>query len=380
MVVCLRDFQVIRPSFEATQEKLLDWIVGAHLTVKMQENGWKESDPETLEFAQKLKEDLFKIGLGKNKIQKRGFQIDDCNHNDWEKMQIYNLEHAKEGFHLDKRMSFFDKACSEVFEKFYPENAKIAPHLIHVTCTGYVAPSPAQRLVSNRESGKQTMVTHAYHMGCYGQIPAIRMGMGHFFAENEPSDIVHTELSSIHMNPSFHTIEQLVIQSLFADGFIKYSVDGYKEGMKGFRILGVHEEVVGKSLSKMTWTPHNWGFQMSISREIPVLIRRSLKGFLKQLLKKAGRDVEDLKTAQYAIHPGGPKIIEQTAEALGISSDQIKYSLGVMQDYGNMSSATLPHVWERILSDDSVGNNELVVSLAFGPGLNISGILLEKVK
>jgi predicted naringenin-chalcone synthase len=50
----------------------------------------------------------------------------------------------------------------------------------------------------------------------------------------------------------------------------------------------------------------------------------------------------------------------------------------ILQNFGNMSSATLPHIWEAMLGDIKVPNQALIVSLAFGPGLTISGALLEK--
>jgi predicted naringenin-chalcone synthase len=50
----------------------------------------------------------------------------------------------------------------------------------------------------------------------------------------------------------------------------------------------------------------------------------------------------------------------------------------ILKDYGNMSSATLPHVWERMLCDQQVPNGQKIISLAFGPGLNIAGGLFEK--
>ena len=49
-----------------------------------------------------------------------------------------------------------------------------------------------------------------------------------------------------------------------------------------------------------------------------------------------------------------------------------------MLDHGNMSSATLPHVWMRIVDDARVASGTLVASLAFGPGLTCSGALFEK--
>lgn len=373
----LGNFKVLRPNFEAKQSTILDWIIEAHTHSERERMGWKSDDPNAKSFSAELKMRLYKIGLGEDKIKRRGFHLDDCTHNEWGRMDVYNVEHAPEGYHLDRRMAFFDKAISEVFDTFYPEGSPLPAHLIHTTCTGYVAPSPAQRLVSNRENGSQTMVTHAYHMGCYASIPSIRMAMGHCAVEGSSTEVVHTEFSSIHMNPSSHTTEQLIIQSLFADGSIKYSVGNEEEG-PCYEIVAVHEELVGKSLSKMTWTCHNWGFHMSISKDIPVLIRRSLMGFLENLMKKAKVDKAVLDRAHFAIHPGGVKIIEQTAQALGLSAQQVLHSHQVMQDYGNMSSATLPHVWDRMLSDDAILPGEPIIGMAFGPGLNISGILMVK--
>lgn len=353
----LQDFQVIRPKHEIGQETILRWIAKAH-------------------DQKELLEKLLKIGLGEKKIQKRGIQISDCLHENWDEMEIYNTKSAPEGYHLDKRMEFFDTHASDIFEKFYPEKAPLPSHLIHVTCTGYVAPSPAQKLVSLREGGKKTQVTHAYHMGCYGSIPSIRMAMGHYMVENKETDIVHTELSSIHMNPNLHTTDQLVVQSLFADGFIKYTLSDGKTHAPKLKILAVQEEVVANSTKKMTWVCNPWGFQMTIAKDIPILLRKNLEEYLERLLEKSG--LASWKEARFAIHPGGPKIIEQLADKLELQPEQIRHSQEVLENCGNMSSATLPHVWERMLKDNTVRDGEKIVSLAFGPGLSISGGIFEK--
>ncbi len=371
----LQDFRVIRPNFEAKQETLLDWIVHAHASTRSKLSGWHTGDVDHVEFTRELRERLLKLGLGENKIQTRGFQIDDCNHDDWSEMKIYNINSGPEGYQLDKRMEFYDEASFDIFERMYPEGDELPPHLVHVSCTGYVAPSPSQKLVSLRGKGQSTTLTNAYHMGCYGSIPSIRMAMGHFAVENQPTDIVHTEFCSLHFNPTLHTTEQLVVQSLFADGFIKYRL-GEGSSSPHLKILAILEEVIPSSTSKMTWTPNNWGFQMTISKEIPVLIRRNLEGYLKNLSKKA--KISDFKNARFAIHPGGPKIIEQIAEQLELSPEQIRHSKEILHTCGNMSSATLPHIWEKMLGDRGVKAGELIVSLAFGPGLSICGGVFEK--
>lgn len=375
MELCLKDFEVVRPQFEKKQEAILNWIVRAHAASERRHTN--ATDEESRAFSIELKEKLFKLGLGEEKIQKRGFQIDDCHHENWEEMEIYNVEDAPEGYFLSKRMEFYEKASSLMFETLYPKEVSLPPHLVHVTCTGYVAPSPAQKLVSKRSQGPSTMVTHAYHMGCYGSIPAIRMGMGHAFAEKKPTDIVHTEFCSLHMNPNLHTTEQLVVQSLFADGVIKYRVCEVDDS-PSLQILAVLEEVIQDSSDKMTWICNDWGFKMTIAKEVPVLIRNNLSGYLERLAKKAGVDPSQLESATYAIHPGGPKIIEQIAKSLSLSDEQIEHSKAILKECGNMSSATLPHVWERMIRDEKVPEGELIVSLAFGPGLSISGALFQK--
>jgi predicted naringenin-chalcone synthase len=50
----------------------------------------------------------------------------------------------------------------------------------------------------------------------------------------------------------------------------------------------------------------------------------------------------------------------------------------VLRDHGNMSSATLPHIWARIAVDTSVPSGTLITSLAFGPGLTVYGAVLRK--
>ncbi|MGE5196296.1 MAG: 3-oxoacyl-[acyl-carrier-protein] synthase III C-terminal domain-containing protein [Anaerolineae bacterium] len=386
---CLLDFQSIRPRYETSQESILEWIALAHAKAESfsLKSSWHEEHPAYLEFYREIKQRLFQIGLGANKIQKRGIELPDIFHRLWQTMQIYNLNVSSHGAGLKERSCFFGKTVDEIFERFYPLETPLPDHLVHVTCTGYVAPSGAQKIVSKRSSGAKTYVTHAYHMGCYASIPAIRIAQSSLHPPSSPldfrADIVHTELCSLHMNPQLHETEQLIVQSLFGDGFIKYSLlsedEAKKRGSPYLKILALHEEVIPDSTDSMSWQCEDWGFKMSIAKEVPVLIARHLPSFLKTLMQKAQLDAEKVQAnACFAIHPGGPRIIDQIAKILDLKEQQYKESVQILRDCGNMSSATLPHVWEKMLNDRSSQSGQLIASLAFGPGLNISGALFEK--
>lgn len=292
-------------------------------------------------------------------------------------MEIYRLNEIPTGENLTARSRLFAQNADALFALYYPEHSSPPDHLIHVSCTGYQSPSGAQKIVSQRQWGKKTTVTHSYHMGCYGAFPAIRMGSGLCKAETEYADIVHTEMCSLHLNPSLHDADQLISQSLFSDGFIKYSLSGKASG-PAFHLLALREEILPDSIESMSWNMAHWGFQMSLSKDIPIRIARGLRCYLANLCKEADLSETALQQALFAIHPGGPRILQKIQEALALEDWQIAHSFSILRDYGNMSSATLPHIWKEILEDPKVPEGTRLVSLAFGPGLTISGSYMEK--
>jgi predicted naringenin-chalcone synthase len=240
-----------------------------------------------------------------------------------------------------------------------------------------VSPNGAQKLVAQRGWGAATRVTNAYQMGCYASLPALRIASGFIATGARRVDIAHTELCSLHLDPSDHRVEQLVVQSLFGDGLIRYCMVPDR-GTRGLRVLALHERVLPDSADAMSWMVSDAGMQMTLARDVPDRIARALRAFLVELLGKAEREARDLTGSVFAVHPGGPRIIDGVRDVLELAEAQVAASRGVLFDHGNMSSATLPHIWMRILDDRDVPAGTLIPSLAFGPGLTVCGGLLEK--
>lgn len=81
----------------------------------------------------------------------------------------------------------------------------------------------------------------------------------------------------------------------------------------------------------------------------------------------------------FAIHPGGPAILNQIRNRLGIEESQLEASRRVLFERGNMASATAPHIWQEIVESEDIPTGSKVLSMAFGPGLTVIGALFEKV-
>lgn len=365
----ITDFRRIRPRYEKNQREILDWILAAH--IKAEEKQGRMTDVE-------IKERLDRAACKPGSIHKRGHEIADFCHLNWDEMLIYRLNESPDGVGIGKRQEVHAEVVDRVFEQFF-SNVDVAPDdVIHVTCTGYSSPSAAQKIISKQGWQALTEVTHLYHMGCYASISALRIASGFGF-QGRKTHVVHTELCALHKNPSCHDVDQFVVQSLFADGFIKYTICQEKElAEPHFKILALYEEIIPCSIDLMSWQISNWGFKFSLSKEIPVFITRALKEYLERLCKKAGLDCNEVvKNARFAIHPGGPKIVDYAQRVLSLREDQLLESRSVLQQCGNMSSATLPHIWEEMLNGD-VKSGDWVVSLAFGPGLTIAGAIFQK--
>jgi predicted naringenin-chalcone synthase len=372
----LTGFALARPEFEAPQETLLDWLADAHAASEAA-LGRIGSD-ERAAFAGRLRRVLRRCGCPPEKIARRGFSFAGPRGGRWQDDAIYDLGGHAHGGGTRARSDRFAALVGAYFERAYPHDRVPPDDLVHVTCTGYVSPSPAQRLVATRGWGERTRVTHAYHMGCYAALPALRLAGDMVGSGRARVDVVHTELCSLHLDPTCHSVEQLVVQSLFADGYARYSVVADDGGRAGLRGLAAHEVILPDSAGAMTWVVGEHGMQMSLARDVPERVAAAARGFVIELYRRAGIDVAHTRSSVFAVHPGGPKIIDRVREVLELREPQVAASRAVLHDFGNMSSATLPHIWARVLDDPGVAPGTLVASLAFGPGLTVCGALLEK--
>jgi predicted naringenin-chalcone synthase len=383
-MLMLMNFSVRRPQFQLRQSRALEWLSELHGAAEATLKGLRAHEQEafTARFAQLLE----RCGCGADKIAQRGHVTADLGSRE---PGLYDVRHSPRGPGSAERSRVFAEVVSAYFELEFSTETRAPSELIHVTCTGYVSPSGAQRLVASKGWGPVTHVTHAYHMGCYAALPAIRLAAGQLSvptalraAGDQPRiDIVHTELCTLHLDPSDHSAEQCVVQSLFADGFVRYSLCerlGAAVG-PGFELLAVSEQILPGSADSMAWSVGDFGMHMTLTRDVPDRIAGALRPFLTELFQKAGLNVAgELRDAVVAVHPGGPKIIDRVSEVLELRPAQVQASRDVLFECGNMSSATLPHVWQRVLSDPAVPAGALVLSLAFGPGLTVCGGLFRK--
>jgi predicted naringenin-chalcone synthase len=382
--IVLQSFLSVRPQLELDQRTSLHWLGRTHSQAERVKNPESLMDPDLLIH-------LFeRYGCSPSYISKRGVELPDLLEGELNQMKILSPKSTPSDCHeptrgpsgagISVRTGFFAQVATERIRELFKRDRKAPQHLIHVTCTGYVSPSPVQVLINERQWNLETQVTHAYHMGCYASHPAVRIAQGFCAAGLDQVDVVHTEVCSLHLDLVDHSPEQMVVQSLFGDGYMRYSaVNRAIAQPGGLDLITIHEEILPNSQESMTWRPSEWGMKMTLSRDVPQRIATAIRQFVTRMINQVpGGITNALGDAVFAIHPGGPKIIEQLQRELSLRDEQVAHSKAILYQYGNMSSATLPHVWAALSADTQVRAGTWVISLAFGPGLTAFGSVLRK--
>ena len=144
-------------------------------------------------------------------------------------------------------------------------------------------------------------------------------------------------------------------------------------------VLAIHEEMLPDTAEEMTWVLRDYGMSMTLGRAVPRIIEKEVPAFVQRLSDAAslGDARRWLADCWCAVHPGGPLIVDVVAEQLDLEPRQVRHSNEVLKRRGNMSSATLPHIWSALLEEPEARPGQLILSLAFGPGLTMCGSVMR---
>ena len=109
-----------------------------------------------------------------------------------------------------------------------------------------------------------------------------------------------------------------------------------------------------------------------MSRDVPTIIEHNAKRIVNTFLNS-----DNFDNFTWAIHPGGKAIIEAIERSCSLSKSQTKASWNVLENFGNMSSATILFVLKELLNNKQ--SNKSIIGLGFGPGLSLEAILLSDI-
>jgi predicted naringenin-chalcone synthase len=240
------------------------------------------------------------------------------------------------------------------------------------TCTGYATPGLDIRLAADLGMPPGLQRLQIGHMGCYAAIPGLAAASDFVTAHGRPAVLLCCELTSLHLQPAQDDparvdVEQVVAHALFSDAAAAVVLE--PSSRPGRRVAGVVARTDPSTADHMTWDVTDLGFRMGLSPRVPDVLARHVADVVGELLGNAGLGIGDV--AGWAVHPGGPRILDVVRDQLGLAEEQLAASRRVLAEHGNCSSATVLLVLEELAAVDGP-----VVAMAFGPGLTLYATLL----
>jgi predicted naringenin-chalcone synthase len=275
---------------------------------------------------------------------------------------------------LEQRMAVFNKqapllsvdAIRDCLNHHAHDSKKIT-HLITVSCTGMSAPGLDLQLVELMDLEKNIFRTSVNFMGCYAAIHALKIADSICKADEQAQVlIVCTELCTLHFQREA-TLDNITSSLLFGDGSAAILMAGNKNKEEGLHVDNFYSEVIPKGKRDMAWELSSNGFLMTLSGYVPDLIEEDFANIVDRALNK--ESISKKEISHWCIHPGGKRILEAIHKSLKFTNGQLSASYKVLNDFGNLSSASVVFVLKEMLHEKKAIKK--LFGAAFGPGLTV---------
>lgn len=250
---------------------------------------------------------------------------------------------------------------------------------IFVSSTGLSTPSIDALVVNKLKLNQNITRIPLWGLGCAGGVAGMSLANKIASANPEAKVIVAaTELCSLTFIRNDNSKSNLIATGLFSDGIAAALVCGDKAAEKisgsfDLRFIDSRSKIYYDSIDVMGWEIIEEGFKVVFSRDIPNIVSMKVKDDVLAFVASNDLTISDI--SNFIIHPGGVKVIDAYVKSLGIRNEQFKNTRTVLQNFGNMSSATVLYVLNEFSVNGFKKGMSLMASL--GPGFTSEMLLLE---
>jgi alpha-pyrone synthase len=261
-----------------------------------------------------------------------------------------------------RRMELFEQSAPVLMRKavdrlaLNEQERSGITHVLVTCCTGLYAPGLDFEIVDHLKLSPGVERTMIGFMGCYAAINALKVAR-HIVRSDPKAGVLmlNLELCTLHLQET-QELEQVLSFLVFADGAAASLITAHEQG---FALDSFRAVMVPGTREMITWKIRGLGFDMLLSGQVPAVLGRALHEC--ELMSE--RDGIDL----WAVHPGGRSVLDAVERGLELPVDALAASREVLSCFGNMSSATVMFVLQRIMQQARPGQRGCAMS--FGPGL-----------
>ena len=266
-------------------------------------------------------------------------------------------------------------AIESVLEKAGLDREKIGA-LFFVSVTGVCSPSLDARLINRLRLAPSIKRNPIFGLGCVAGAAGLSRAADYVRAyPDQVALLLSIELCSLTWQRDDFKVANLIATGLFGDGAAAVLVAGDQVNLAGTKILDSACAFYPDTLDVMGWNISEKGFQVVLSPDVPTVVRENLGRDVDAFLARHGMTRSDVHS--WIMHPGGPKVLEAVADALGLRNGELELSWEALQRVGNLSSASVLVVLDQTMTQRKPPPGSHSVLAAMGPGFCSEMLLLE---
>lgn len=251
--------------------------------------------------------------------------------------------------------------------------------LVSVSCTGFMIPAVDASVANALGLGPRLARLPITESGCAGGVVGMARALDYLEAHPESAAVVLAlEFASLTFQPWDRSAANVVSVAIFGDGAAAAVLVGprHPRADSGLARLTAAGSLFFPGTSHlMGFRLRNSGLQIILDRGLSPFVRREIVPAVDGFLTPRGLARSDITS--WVLHPGGRRVLEAMAEALGLSADDMLATEKVLAEHGNMSSVTVLFVLDEILRHRRPAAGSRGLLGAFGPGFGAELALVE---
>ena len=263
------------------------------------------------------------------------------------------------------------------------DSAGLAPGavdlVVSLSCTGFMIPAVDAAVADALGMGPRLARLPITESGCAGGVVGLARATDYLAAHpSHAALLIALEFSSLTFQRWDRSPTNVVSAAIFGDGGAALVLVGREHPLAGrgqLRVVSSESLFFPGTAHLMGFRLRNQGLQIILDPSLAPFVRREVRPAIEAFL--AARHLRRDDIGAWVLHPGGRKIIEVMAEELGLGAKDLQATEEVLQEHGNMSSATVLFVLDQILRCHRPAPGSLGVLGAFGPGFGAEFALLE---
>ncbi|MGW7691585.1 3,5-dihydroxyphenylacetyl-CoA synthase DpgA [Streptomyces asiaticus] len=253
-------------------------------------------------------------------------------------------------------------------------------HLCCVTSTGLLTPGLSALLIKELGIDRHCSRSDIVGMGCNAGLNALGVVAG--WAAAHPGELA-VVLCAEACSAAYaidSTMRTAVVNSLFGDGASAIALRSGPDGVadpEGPRILKFASCIIPDACDAMRydWDREQGRFSFYLDPQIPYVVGAHAELVVDRLLADTGLRRSDI--SHWLVHSGGKKVIDAVVVNLGLTRYDVRHTVGVLRDYGNVSSGSFLFSYERLLDEGVAQPGEYGVLMTMGPGSTIETALVQ---